>query len=102
MRKNMKKNRLRVFMTILATTMACAFLIVLASVGFGIQKSITEEIKSRQVITEVSVQGKETDGNLEQINKGNLEELEETDNITAVVRRNYIDIPVEAARRSST
>ncbi|MBO1513167.1 ABC transporter permease [Metabacillus bambusae] len=97
MRKNMKKNRLRVFMTILATTMACAFLIVLASVGFGIQKSITEEIKSQQVITEVSVQGKETDGNLEQINKGNLEELEETDNVTAVVRRNYIDIPVKAA-----
>ncbi|OAS88716.1 ABC transporter permease [Metabacillus litoralis] len=97
MRKNMKKNRLRVFMTILATTMACAFLIVLASVGFGIQKSITEEIKSQQIITEVSVQGKENDGSLEQIKKGNLEELEETDNVTAVVRRNYIDIPVEAS-----
>jgi acetoin utilization transport system permease protein len=95
MQKNMKKNRLRVFMTILATTMACAFLIVLASVGFGIQKSITEEIKSQQVMTEVSVKGKEKDGNSEAINKDNLAELAKTENVAAVVHRNSIDKPVE-------
>jgi acetoin utilization transport system permease protein len=95
MRKNMKKNRLRVFMTILATTMACAFLIVLASVGFGIQKSMTEEIKSQQIITEVNVQAKESNGKVEAIKKENLDELAETDNVTAVVRRNSIDMPVE-------
>ena len=33
-RENMKKNKSRVFMTILATAMGCAFLMVLASVGF--------------------------------------------------------------------
>ena len=91
----MKKNRLRVFMTILATTMACAFLIVLASVGFGIQKTMTEEVKSQQVLTEVTVQGKETDEGSEQLTKENLKELAETDNVTAVVRRNYVDMPVE-------
>ncbi|MGM0874985.1 MAG: ABC transporter permease [Bacillota bacterium] len=95
MRKNMEKNRLRVFMTILATTMACTFLIVLASVGFGFQKSISEEIKSQQIITEVSVQGKEIDGSAELIKNENLEELAKTDNVSAVVRRNYIDMPVE-------
>ncbi|KKI88843.1 macrolide ABC transporter permease [Bacillus sp. SA1-12] len=93
--KNMKKNRLRVFMTILATTMACAFLIVLASVGFGIQKSITEEITSQQIITEVRVEGKEIESSAVQITKENLDELEDTDHVTAVVRRNYIDLPVE-------
>ena len=66
----MKKNRLRVFMTILATTMACAFLIVLASIGFGVQKSMTEEIQSQQIITEVSVSGKQTEKEgYQQINK---------------------------------
>lgn len=60
-RRNMKKNRLRVFMTILATTMACAFLVVLSSVGFGIQKTITDMTMSQQVVTKVSVMGKEGD-----------------------------------------
>ena len=36
-RQHIKKNKLRVFMTVLAATMGCAFLIVLASIGFGIQ-----------------------------------------------------------------
>lgn len=87
----MKKNRLRVFMTILATTMGCAFLIVLASVGFGIHKSITEQIMSQQILTEVSVAGKE-DGNL---GGKEIEELEGTNDVKSVVRRNYIDLPVE-------
>ncbi|MEH7478489.1 macrolide ABC transporter permease, partial [Bacillus altitudinis] len=58
-RRNMKKNRLRVFMTILATTMACSFLIVLASIGFGLQKSAQDEIMKQQIITEIKVLGKE-------------------------------------------
>lgn len=43
-RQNMKKNKSRLFMTVLATAMGCAFLIVLASVGFGLQKSIVDEL----------------------------------------------------------
>jgi len=98
MLKNMKKNRLRVFMTILATTMACAFLIVLASIGFGVQKSMTEEIQSQQIITEVSVSGKQTEKEgYQQINKEHLEDLSKTENVTAVVRRNSIDLPVEVS-----
>ncbi|MEG0261195.1 MAG: ABC transporter permease, partial [Lysinibacillus sp.] len=44
--QHIKKNKLRVFMTVLAATMGCAFLIVLASVGFGLQDSIRNEILS--------------------------------------------------------
>lgn len=86
-------------MTILATTMACAFLIVLASVGFGIQKSITEEIKSQQVITEVTVFGKaETEpGESQLLSNQDLEELADVKNVTAVVRRNTIDMEAEVA-----
>lgn len=61
-RQNMKKNRTRVFMTILATAMGCAFLIVLASVGFGLQKSVVKEITERRVITQIDVHGKELNG----------------------------------------
>lgn len=45
-------------MTILATAMGCAFLIVLASVGFGIHKSIIEEITQGRLTTEIDIHGK--------------------------------------------
>jgi acetoin utilization transport system permease protein len=58
--QNMKKNRTRVFMTILATAMGCAFLIVLASVGFGLQKSVVKEITEGGIVTQIDVYGQET------------------------------------------
>lgn len=86
-------------MTILATTMACAFLIVLASVGFGIQKSITEEIKSQQLITEVTVYGKAETKPDESafLSSEDLGELADVENVTAVVRRNTIEMEAEVA-----
>ncbi|MEI4772014.1 FtsX-like permease family protein [Psychrobacillus sp. FJAT-51614] len=54
-RQHIKKNKLRVFMTVLAATMGCAFLIVLASIGFGIQDTMREEILQDKAITEVEV-----------------------------------------------
>lgn len=54
-RQHIKKNKLRVFMTVLAATMGCAFLIVLASIGFGIQDTMRKEILQDQAITEVEV-----------------------------------------------
>lgn len=89
-KRNMKKNRMRVFMTILATTMGCAFLIVLASVGFGIQKSAQDELLDNQVLTQVEISGKEIDGNYKAISEKELKELQETENVTAVVRRSSV------------
>lgn len=85
-RRNMKKNRLRVFMTILATTMACAFLVVLSSVGFGIQKTITDMTMSQQVVTKVSVMGKEGD---KPIKKADLEKY---DHVRSVVERTQVSL----------
>ncbi|KOP81049.1 macrolide ABC transporter permease [Lysinibacillus sp. FJAT-14745] len=55
--QHIKKNKLRVFMTVLAATMGCAFLIVLASVGFGLQDSIRNEILSDEKVTKIQVHG---------------------------------------------
>ena len=55
--QHIKKNKLRVFMTVLAATMGCAFLIVLASVGFGLQDSIRNEILSDEKVTKIQVYG---------------------------------------------
>lgn len=62
-RQNMAKTKSRVFMTVLATAMGCAFLIVLASVGFGLQKSLVDEIVGDRLVTEISLYGKEDSGN---------------------------------------
>lgn len=53
--QHIKKNKLRVFMTVLAATMACAFLIVLASVGFGLQDSLRNDILSNEKVTKIQV-----------------------------------------------
>ncbi|AZB44041.1 ABC transporter permease [Bacillus sp. FJAT-42376] len=95
-RQNIKKNRLRVFMTILATTMGCSFLIVLASVGFGFQKSVTDEIKKQQILTEVQIAGKQDGDASRPINDQMIKEIEKEDHVKAVVRRNIINVPVKA------
>lgn len=61
-RQHVKKNRMRIFTTILATTMGCAFLIVLASVAFGLQSSLKKEVLSDDTLTRIEVYN---DGNKE-------------------------------------
>lgn len=52
---HMKKNKLRVSMTILAATIGCAFLIILASVGFGLHKTIQNSLFNQEDVTKISV-----------------------------------------------
>ncbi|MDR7235642.1 ABC transporter permease [Neobacillus drentensis] len=91
-RQNMKKNRTRVFMTILATAMGCAFLIVLASVGFGLQKSVVKEITERRVITQIDVHGKETkeQGMYRPLNDKDIQIFEEVKDVKSVTRRKML------------
>ncbi|WP_102693307.1 ABC transporter permease [Rummeliibacillus pycnus] len=58
-RQHVKKNRMRIFTTILATTMGCAFLIVLASIAFGLQGSLRKEILSDSAVTKIEVYNSE-------------------------------------------
>ncbi|MCF6408904.1 ABC transporter permease [Pseudalkalibacillus salsuginis] len=89
-RQNMKKNKTRIFMTVLATAMGCAFLIVLASVGFGLQKSIVEEITQDRLMTEIQVHGKENEENAG-ITMDDITYFEGLDHVKAVTRRQMVD-----------
>lgn len=82
--QHIKKNKLRVFMTVLAATMGCAFLIVLASIGFGVQETMRSEILEDQAITEVEVYG--NDGEID------YEEIKNIESVGAVVQRTSIDV----------
>ncbi len=91
-RQNMKKNRTRVYMTILATAMGCAFLIVLASVGFGLQKSMVKEITERRIMTQIDVYGQETkeNGGYRQLDDKDVQAFEEMSDVKAVTRRKML------------
>ncbi|GGA39418.1 ABC transporter permease [Psychrobacillus lasiicapitis] len=83
--QHIKKNKLRVFMTVLAATMGCAFLIVLASIGFGIQDTMRKEILEDQAITEVEVY----------TNNGealDISQISEVEHVNAIVHRTSMDI----------
>lgn len=96
-RQHVKRNRLRVFMTILATAMGCAFLIVLASIAFGLQTSMKKELLSDNAITEIEIYSEE---------RLDKEKIEAIPNVNALVERAEIMVEGTAKftlnERSST
>ncbi|PLT27941.1 ABC transporter permease [Peribacillus deserti] len=87
-RQNMKKNKSRVYMTVLATAMGCAFLIVLSSVGFGLHKSIVKDITGERIVNEIEIQGKEQkEDELSQITDKDINYFESIKKVRSVVRR---------------
>lgn len=91
-KQNMKKNRTRVFMTILATAMGCAFLIVLASVGFGLQKSVVKEITEGGIVTQIDVYGQETgdENGYRQLEDKDVQAFEKLEDVKAVTTRKML------------
>ncbi|TLS50940.1 ABC transporter permease [Paenibacillus antri] len=88
-RQNAKKNKSRLYMTVLATAMGCAFLIVLASVGFGLQKSIVDEIVNDRLVTAIDVWGKEDVGN-EPLTDADMDYLRSVEHVETVTFRHYL------------
>ena len=89
--QNIKKNKVRTGMTILATAMGCAFLIVLASVGYGLQESIVKDTLEQQIVTEIDIYGHiEEDDNYRSLTMEDIDYLESIDNVNAVTRRNQL------------
>ncbi|GAB2696874.1 ABC transporter permease [Paenibacillus thermoaerophilus] len=92
-RQNVKKNKTRLFMTVLATAMGCAFLIVLASVGFGLQKSIVDDMVGDRLVTEIEVWGVMPEGE-EKVNNDLRDEhisyLKSVEHVKAVTTRNRV------------
>ncbi|WP_284140802.1 FtsX-like permease family protein [Virgibacillus sp. LDC-1] len=87
-RQNLKKNRVRTWMTIFATAIGCAFLIVLASVGYGLQKSIVKDAMEEQIVTQINVHGIERDEQFKPVTMKDIRYLESVDGVRAVTRRN--------------
>jgi len=90
-RQNMKKTRSRVFMTVLATAMACTFLIVLASVGFGLQRSIIKDVTGDRAITEIQVHGKQKGGRMTDKDLANMRAIS---HVEAVTYRRHVQQPM--------
>ncbi|WP_053373545.1 ABC transporter permease [Paenibacillus sp. FJAT-27812] len=96
-KQNMKKNKSRLFMTILATAMGCCFLVVLASIGFGFQQSLTEQITSYGKITEISIYGKTNQAESANYasslySKEQVAFFESLPHVEAVVRQNDVNL----------
>ncbi|AST91469.1 MULTISPECIES: ABC transporter permease [Sutcliffiella] len=87
---NMKKNKSRVFMTVLATAMACAFLMVLASVGFGLHKYIVQDITETRLVTEVEIHGKDDPDN-QYLTDEDIRYFESIENVKTVTRYRSLD-----------
>lgn len=83
--QHIKKNKLRVFMTILAATMGTAFLIILASVGFGIQDTLRSEILDNRLVTQIEVYSSDIDS-------AKAEEMKKLNHVKAVVLRQQISL----------
>ena len=89
-RQHISKNKLRVFMTVLAATMGTAFLIVLASVGFGIHDTITKEVLSDRKVTEIQAYGSEMSQEI-------ADEFKNIDHVSAVVNRQELNAQTETS-----
>ncbi|RCW73053.1 ABC transporter permease [Saliterribacillus persicus] len=89
--QNIKKSKSRVFMTILATAMGVTFLIVLASVGFGLHDSIVKETLEDRAITKIQVAGLEDEsGNGQGLTDKEIKEIEAMQGIKTVTRRIHL------------
>ncbi|MDQ6418828.1 FtsX-like permease family protein [Paenibacillus sp. LHD-117] len=108
-RQNMKRNKTRLFMTVLATAMGCAFLTVLASVGFGLQQSVVEEVVGDRLVTEITIFDKNPDlFDTQGIQNGDIDYFQSLPNVKAVTYRNYVqqwlepnvdNVPVEVNQK---
>ena len=83
--QHMKRNKVRLAMTILAATMGCAFLIVLASVGFGLHKTLSDDILENRTVTKIEVPGKEDSDST--ITAQEAEAMREIQHVKAVAER---------------
>lgn len=88
-KENMKKNKLRLFMTILATAMGTAFLIVLASVGFGLHNTLIKDVIEQETLNQIDIYGKD-DPNDSGITPADIETIASLEGLRAVRTLTYM------------
>ncbi|GGG22926.1 ABC transporter permease YtrF [Lysinibacillus alkalisoli] len=89
-RQHIRKNKMRVFMTVLAATIGCAFLIVLASVGFGIQQTMNNEILQDEQVTRIQFYDQNA-------TTEDLDKIKQQDHVKAVLKHTTVHYDVTAS-----
>ncbi|HUC92821.1 MAG TPA: FtsX-like permease family protein [Paenibacillus sp.] len=90
-RQNMAKNKSRLFLTVLATAMGCTFLIMLASVAYGLQKSMIDQITNGQSLTRIEMYDRKIGDEYQPIGRADaarFRELEHIQTVTGLFRLN--------------
>jgi len=87
-RENMKKNKMRIFMTVLATAMGTAFLIVLASVAFGLHDTLIKDVLEQETVNQVQIYGKD-DPNSQGITDEDIDYFKSLENVRAVRKQSF-------------
>lgn len=88
-RQNIKKNKMRIFMTVLASAMGTTFLIVLASVGFGLHDTLLKDVMEQDMVNEISIYGYD-DGEYRTINDQDVTYFKSLENVRVVRHINYL------------
>ncbi|HOB86302.1 MAG TPA: ABC transporter permease [Bacillota bacterium] len=92
---SLKKNKSRTYMTVFATAVGCAFLIVLASLGYGVQKGVVDQLLEESILNQIQIHGKwvEVDGEQKHLSLDAelVSALEGYPGAKAVTRRAYLD-----------
>lgn len=79
---NLKRRKLRTFLTILGVVIGTASIVVMISLGLGMQESMYREVEQSGGITNLSVTGKQADGGMYYASFGGSEQEESTKYIT--------------------
>ena len=87
--QNIKKNKMRIFMTVLASAMGTTFLIVLASVGFGLHDTLLKDVMEQDMVNEITIHGY-GENEYREINDSDIAYFETLENVRAVRRVNYL------------
>ena len=88
--QHMKKNKLRLTMTVLAAMIGCSFLIVLASIGFGIQQTLENEILNDKTVTEIEL------WNDQVLSEDDREFIENIDHVNVVLNKASMSNSIQA------
>ncbi|GFN33061.1 ABC transporter permease [Paenibacillus xylaniclasticus] len=86
-RQNMGKNKSRIALTVLATSMGCTFLIMIASVAFGLQKSIVDDMLHGRTVTQIEINARAVNAdrsNPRPVAASDIEALHQSKHIKAV------------------
>lgn len=84
--RNAGKNKSRLFLTVLATAIGCAFLIVLVSVGYGLQESVVADVAGDAAVNEIEVMVRSEDGSYRAPTGADIAFFESIPQVRAVTR----------------